>query len=105
MAFVDKPLYRQNYRQNGSGVRWGIGALALAILPWIAHVTPVAAQGIYTEVAVADGTELSGTAVFRGDIPDPRRLLVTKDEEVCGFGYLERTEVAVGDDRGLAGGY
>lgn len=100
MAFVDNPLYRR----NGSGVRCGIGVLALTTLPWFASVTPVAAQSSgYREVAVADGAELVGTAVFRGDVTDSRRLLVTKDEEVCGFGYLERTEVAVGDDRGLAG--
>jgi hypothetical protein len=77
--------------------------LVLAALPRIANGTPVAGQSLYREVAVADGAELVGTAVFRGEVPNPRRLLVTKDEEVCGFGYLERTEVTVGEDRGLAG--
>ena len=96
MAFVDNPLYRR----DGFGVRCGIKIVALATFPWIANITSVAAQGVYREVPVADGAELVGTAVFRGDIPDPRRLLVTKDEEVCGFGYLERNEVAVGEEGG-----
>ena len=99
MAFVDNPLYRR----DGFGVRCGIKIVALATFPWIANITSVAAQSVYREVPVADGAELVGTAVFRGDIPDPRRLLVTKDEEVCGFGYLERNEVAVGEEGGLAG--
>lgn len=99
MAFVGNPVYRR----NRSGVRFGIGVLVLTTLRWIAVVTPLAAQSVYREVAVVDGAEVVGTAVFRGDVPDPRRLLVTKDEEVCGFGYLERTEVVVGDGGGLAG--
>jgi hypothetical protein len=78
----------------------------LATFQWVALlalVAPVTAQGVYREVAVAGGSELVGTAVFLGDVPAPRRLLVTKDEEVCGFGYLERTEVSVGAEGGLAG--
>ncbi len=98
MAF-DNPLYRQ----KGPGVRRGMGVFALATLPWIVPVAPLTAQDVYREVAVANGAGLVGSAVFRGEIPEPRRLLVTKDEEVCGFGYLERTEVAVGVDRGLSG--
>ena len=99
MTFVDNPLYRR----DGFGVRYGISVVALATLPWISNITSVAAQSVYREVAVADGAQLVGTAVFHADIPDPRRLLVTKDEEVCGFGYLERNEVAVGEEGGLAG--
>ena len=99
MAFAYNPLYRR----DGFGVRYGIKIVALATFPWIANITSVAAQSVYREVPVADGAELVGTAVFRGDIPDPSRLLVTKDEEVCGFGYLERNEVAVGEEGGLAG--
>jgi hypothetical protein len=99
MAFVDNAVYSR----SGLGVRRGIRVVALAALPWIVTVTPVVAQSVYREVAVAGGAGLGGKAVFRGDVPDARRLLVTKDEEVCGFGYLERNEVAVGEDRGLAG--
>ena len=96
MAFVYNPLYRR----DGFGVRYGIKIVALATFPWIANITSVAAQSVYREVPVADGAELVGTAVFRGAIPDPSRLLVTKDEEVCGFGHLERNEVAVGEEGG-----
>ena len=99
MAFFD----HLSYRNSGFGVHWGIGVLALATLPLFGNATSVAGQNAYREVPVGDGAELVGTAFFPGQIPDPRRLLVTKDEEVCGFGYLERTEVVVGEDQGLAG--
>ncbi len=61
------------------------------------------AQSDYEVVTVADGATLMGQAVFHGAVPAVRRLLVTKDEEVCGFGYQERQEVVVADDGGLAG--
>jgi hypothetical protein len=99
MAIVDNPIYSG----NRPGVRYGIGLVVLATLPWSGNATPVAAQDVYRQVAVGEGAELAGTAVFRGDVPDPRRLLVTKDEEVCGFGYLERNEVSVAEEGGLAG--
>lgn len=99
MTFVDN----RSYRRNGFGVRCWIGVLAFATLPWVGNVTPVAGQSVYREVTIADGAELVGTAVFRGEVREPRRLLVTKDEEVCGFGYLERNEVRVGEEGGLAG--
>jgi len=104
MSLVDSP----SYRRSASGVRrWtrvlATGALAVVALLWIPNVAPVAAQDVYREVTVVDGAELSGRAVFSGEAPGPRRLLVTKDEEVCGFGYLERNEVTVGGGGGLAG--
>jgi len=61
------------------------------------------AQSDYEVVAVVDGAALTGRVVFHGDVPPVRRLLVTKDEEVCGFGYLERHEVAVGPEGELLG--
>ncbi len=51
----------------------------------------VTAQSDYEVMAVSDGATLSGRVVFHGDVPPARRPLVTKDEEVCGFGYIERT--------------
>ena len=63
----------------------------------------VRGQGDYEVVAVVDGATLSGRVVFRGAVPAARRLLVTKDEEVCGFGYLERHEVVVDSHGALAG--
>jgi len=63
----------------------------------------VTAQSDYEVMAVSDGATLSGRVVFHGDVPPARRLLVTKDEEVCGFGYIERHEVAVGAEGALEG--
>ncbi len=55
------------------------------------------AQSDYEVTPVTDGATLSGRAVFHGEVPPVRRLLVTKDEEVCGFGYQERQDVSVGE--------
>ncbi len=99
MAVVDNP----SYCGSGFRVRYWVTVLVVAMLSWIAVAVPAAGQTAYEEVVVTSGAEFAGKAVFRGDAPAPRRLLVTKDEEVCGFGYLERNEVAVGNDGGLAG--
>lgn len=55
----------------------------------------------YTVVNVADGAVLRGRVLFTGEIPEPRRLLITKDEEVCGQGYRERYDVVVTPGDGL----
>jgi plastocyanin len=99
MAFVDN----SSYRRSGFGVRRWTAVLLVAVLIGLASIAPVSGQDVYETVVVADGAQLVGKAVFNGEAPGPRRLLVTKDEEVCGFGYLERNEVAVGDGGGLAG--
>ena len=49
----------------------------------------------YTVVNVADGAVLRGRVLFTGGVPEPRKLLITKDEEVCGQGYRERYDVVV----------
>lgn len=61
------------------------------------------AQGDYQVVAVAEGATLKGQAVFHGDVPEVRQLLITKDEEVCGTGYRERYDVIIEDGGGLQG--
>ena len=63
----------------------------------------LAAQSDYEVITVTDGATLSGHVVFHGEVPAVRRLLVTKDEEVCGFGYIERQDVAVGEGGELLG--
>ncbi len=55
----------------------------------------------YQAVAVTDGALLRGKVVFAGEVPEPKKLLITKDQEVCGEGYRERHEVVVADGGGL----
>ena len=77
--------------------------LSLSLLVLAHDPGAVAAQGDYEVVTVTDGAALSGRAVFHGEVPAARRLLVTKDEEVCGFGYRERHDVVVGQAGELQG--
>lgn len=55
----------------------------------------------YRAGTVADGATLTGQVLLDGDVPRPRRFLITRDVEVCGLGYRERQEMDVSDGRGL----
>ena len=63
--------------------------------------TPHRQSGTYQTVTVTEGASLTGRVLFTGDTPAPRRLLITKDVEVCGEGYRERHDVVVGNGGGL----
>ena len=75
----------------------------LSLLVFAPGAANVAAQSDYEVVTVTEGATLSGRAVYHGEVPAARRLLVTKDEEVCGFGYRERHDVVVGEAGELRG--
>ncbi len=75
--------------------------MAVGLLP--PSLEPLSAQGDYRVVTVENGAVLQGRVTFGGEVPAPKRLLVTKDEEVCGFGYRERSDVSVVVDGGLLG--
>ena len=49
----------------------------------------------YDVAPVADGGTVSGTVVFKGEVPKPKRMLIAKNKEVCGEGEREIVEVAV----------
>ena len=68
MAFVDNP----SYRRNGFGVRRWTAVLPVAALLWVGCVARVGGQDVYEVMAVTDGAELTGTAVFSGRAPAPR---------------------------------
>jgi len=55
----------------------------------------------YEAVPVADGAVITGEVVFKGKAPEPKKLLIMKDEGVCGEGYIERREIDVGNDGAL----
>ena len=80
-------------------------AIALSVVAVSLPSRPeaLAAQGDYRVVPTADGAVLGGRVTFAGEVPAPTRLLVTKDEEICGFGYQERFDVSVAAGGGLAG--
>ena len=55
----------------------------------------------YEVSTVTGGAAVTGKIVFKGTVPDPNKLLITKDEEVCGKGTVERKEIDVTKDGGL----
>ena len=57
----------------------------------------------YQAVPAADAATVSGRVVFTGQVPAPKLLLITKDEDVCGEGYRERHEVTASSGGGLQG--
>ncbi len=75
---------------------WTFGLAMVAIL-----LAPLLAAA-YEVAAVGDGATVSGKVTFKGSPPPPKKLLITKNTEVCGTGHREILEVAV-NDGALAG--
>lgn len=55
----------------------------------------------YDVSTVGGEASITGKVVFKGNIPEPKKLLITKDEAVCGKGYVERHEIKVAQGGGL----
>jgi Polysaccharide lyase family 4, domain II len=60
------------------------------------------AAGAYDVVAVADGGSIKGKVVFNGTPPPKRKVVPTKDREVCGSGVREVDQIVLGPDKGVA---
>lgn len=52
----------------------------------------------YEAAGVADAGKVTGKVTFKGSVPAPRRIPITKNPEVCGTGQREVVEVAVNGD-------
>ena len=65
----------------------------------LAGPADAAKRGKYKEVAVADGGSVSGKVSFAGAVPDDgiERILITKNNDVCGDGEREVVWVDVKD--------
>ncbi len=61
----------------------------------------VAPAPAYEVIAVADGGTIRGKVTFSGPLPPPRKVVPTKDREVCGSGMREVEQIAVGSDKGV----
>lgn len=61
-------------------------------------------QGVlaYEAITVSGAGTIKGGVAFKGSPPPPKRMLITKDKEVCGEGYREIREVEV-KNSGLGG--
>jgi len=68
------------------------------VLPTMAGLLLVVAPalaGAYEVAPVADGGSVVGKVLFKGEAPPPKRMLITKNKEICGEGQREIVEVAV----------
>lgn len=74
-----------------------IGISALIVL---ASILP--AQS-YEEGVVEDGATISGKVIYQGAVPT-RKIIPTKDQDVCG-GIRDEARVVVGPDKGVHGAF
>ncbi|HET8577361.1 MAG TPA: carboxypeptidase regulatory-like domain-containing protein [Methylomirabilota bacterium] len=73
---------------------WGAVVAGALLLTTVSHA--------YEVTAVSDGGKIAGKVTFKGVVPAPRAVPITKDNQVCGTGNREVLEVAVRDG-GLRG--
>jgi hypothetical protein len=74
------------------------GALAISLILAAVLAAPNVALG-YEETAVSGGGSISGKVLFQGDVP-MRKIITTKDQDVCG-GIREEPEIIVGGDKAV----
>jgi hypothetical protein len=78
-------------------LRLTAGLLGLVVAAGLA--LPVAA---YEVAAVADGGSIKGKVVYPGPVPAKRKIVPTKDREVCGSGVREVDQILLGPDKSVA---
>jgi hypothetical protein len=72
---------------------------ALALTAMMAGV-PFSAEP-YEAVAVRDGGTIKGRVLFQGGPPAKRKVIPTKDREVCGSGVREVDQILLGPDNAV----
>lgn len=75
-----------------------VGSLSASVIltALLAVASPAFA---YEEATVSDGGTIAGKVVFNGTVPT-RKIITTKDQDVCG-GIREEPEIIVGGDKGV----
>ena len=73
-----------------------IWALSLILV-----ISVYAQEGEYEEIEVVDGGRIVGTVSFVGDVPAPAKLLVDKDQEVCGHGKVPEVLLISAKNKGI----
>ncbi len=74
--------------------------LAAALLAAGPLLPPHQASG-YEAVAVTNAGAIQGKVVFTGTPPAPRKVIPTKDKEVCGSGIREVPQIVLAPDKGV----
>lgn len=58
----------------------------------------------YQAIAVTNGGTIQGKVTFTGTPPPPRKIIPTKDKEVCG-GIRDEPRILLGPDKGVEGSF
>lgn len=87
--------------QSLSLTRCRIAAGLIVALACLSSPASATQSSAYRSIIVTEGAVLTGEVTFSGSVPEAKRLLITKDAEVCGEGYRERHEVVVAEGGGL----
>jgi Polysaccharide lyase family 4, domain II len=67
----------------------------------VAVLIAARAATAYEVAAVSDGGSVKGKVVFTGGLPDKKKIVPTKDREVCGTGVREVDQITVAPDKGV----
>ncbi|MBI3028521.1 MAG: hypothetical protein HYY64_03310 [Candidatus Rokubacteria bacterium] len=68
----------------------------------LAVLLPLAPQASgYEATTVVDGATIQGKVVFTGPPPPPRKVIPTKDREVCGSGVREVEQILLSRDKAV----
>lgn len=73
----------------------------LCILWLTAALVPIAQAGEYTQAPVDNGASLVGFVTFKGKVPGPEAIEITKDNQICGAGHRKIQWVALAEGKGL----
>jgi hypothetical protein len=80
-------------------LRWITAAFGIAVAA--ALWPPAAPAGAYEAATVTDGGSIKGKVLFTGTLPPKRKIVPTKDREVCGSGVREVDQITVAGDKGV----
>jgi hypothetical protein len=77
--------------------------IATRVLGAAVVVLAVAGEAVgYEAGTVSNGGSITGKVVFNGTVPAKRKIVPTKDREVCGSGVREVDQITVGPDKAVA---
>lgn len=80
-------------------VQIGLGLSAGGVAMRLAYA--FGATGSYKTIDVAGGGTVEGVVRFEGDRPEPDRIIIGKDNHVCGDGHVTPDPIKLGSDGGL----
>jgi len=79
----------------------GIAVSASLMMAAAALLGSAVPSPAYEAASVADGGSVKGKVVFNGTVPPKRKVVPTKDREVCGSGVREVDQILVGGDKSV----